>query len=190
MFNIIAIIGPSGSGKDTILKRIVETNDVNKIIGYTTRPIREGEVNGVDYHFITPKDFAEKVLNGEMIEATSFNNWFYGTGLSHLSNEKVNIGVFNVEAAEIMQNYDTYVNFIPFYLKVSDKNRLLRQLNREGNPNVEEIVRRFLRDKLDFEDFERNTTLNYIELKNDNLEDFDKACQKIFKAISEVRQGQ
>lgn len=190
MVNIIAIIGPSGSGKDTVLKRIINTNDVNKIIGYTTRPIREGEIDGIDYHFIDPKDFAEKVLNGEMIEATSFNNWFYGTGLSHLSDEKVNVGVFNVEAAEIMQNYSDYINFIPFYLKVKDKNRLLRQLKREEDPNVEEIVRRFLRDKIDFEDFEQNTPLDYTELKNDSPEDFCEVCQKISEAISKARQGQ
>ena len=54
---VFIISGPSGSGKDTVLKRIIETNDVNKIIGYTTRPIREGEVNGIDYYFVSKEEF-------------------------------------------------------------------------------------------------------------------------------------
>ena len=182
MYKVIAIVGPSGSGKDTLLKKINEFRKIHKIIGYTTRPIREGEVDGVDYHFISPIDFAEKVLSFEMIEATSFNNWFYGTGLSDLKDDVVNVGVFNPEAAEILRSCQ-FIDLTIYYLKVSDKIRLIRQLNREEDPDVSEIVRRYTTDKNDFENFEGNKDIPYIVLKNDTQEDFKVALECIFETI-------
>lgn len=161
-YNIIAIMGKAGSGKDTLLKALLQeltfTNIARPIISCTTRPIREGEVDGVDYHYLTREQFTDQVLNGDMLEATVFNNWCYGTSLTNLSQNHLNIGVFNPEGVEILRD-NKNINLFVIYIQADDKTRLLRQLNREGNPDCHEIVRRFGTDEEDFND----EVIDYIQ---------------------------
>lgn len=149
-YKLIALFGESGAGKDTIQQWMVSYLPNTKgIVSYTTRPKRDYEVEGKDYHFLTNEEFAVKVLDGTMLEATSFNDWFYGTAIDELDIEKINIGVFNINGIECLLE-DSRIDIIPVYVAVSDKTRLIRALNREANPNCEEICRRFQADKKDF----------------------------------------
>ena len=121
----------------------------NKIIITSTRPIREHEENNKDYHFVDIDIFTTKMLTGELIEATTFRNWYYGTSINDLDKDKINIGVYNPEAVEILvesSNLDVFL----VYVTASDKTRLLRQLNREEKPDCDEIVRRYTADQNDF----------------------------------------
>ncbi len=154
MIKLVALMGKAGSGKDRLLTEIINRDEYKhfqKVINCTTRPIREYEVDGVNYHYLTNEEFTEKVLNGDMIEATDFNHWFYGTMLSTLSTNKINIGVFNPTAVEILQD-DKRLNVLVIYITAPNKVRLLRQLNREEDPDCYEIVRRFRADEEDFND--------------------------------------
>jgi guanylate kinase len=195
MIKLVALMGKAGSGKDRLLTEIINRDEYNhfqKVINCTTRPIREHEVDGVNYHYLTNEEFTEKVLNGDMIEATNFNHWFYGTMLSTLSTNKINIGVFNPTAVEILQadpRLDVYV----IYVEAPDKLRLLRQLNREEEPDCHEIVRRF---KADEEDFNDNRILNGIQpafgIYNDEMVELSilvpVVMQTIYKRMND--QGQ
>ena len=92
-YKIVALFGQSGAGKDTLLDAIIKMDcpfKINKIITTTTRPPREYETEGIDYHFISVEEFAEKILSGEMLEATSFNDWFYGTTINDIKENMVN----------------------------------------------------------------------------------------------------
>ena len=175
-YKIIALIGKAGSGKDTILKEILKQEPIkyNEIISCTTRPKRENEIDGVNYYFLTPSEFANKILNYEMLEATSFNDWFYGTSYDSLRSGIPNIGVFNPDGLRALsQNND--IDLTVYYIQASDKTRLLRQLNRENNPNVAEIVRRYKTDEEDFDDLEFET----INLTNESPEDILDIVSKI-----------
>lgn len=155
-FKILALFGESASGKDTIQKWLVNTETgipVHGIVSCTTRPRRDYEQEGIDYYFLTNEQFAEKVLNGDMLEATNFNNWFYGTPIDALDKTKINIGVFNPAGINALIA-DSRLEVIPLYVQASDKTRLLRSLNREENPNCAEICRRYFADKKDFYDFD------------------------------------
>ena len=105
-YKIIAVMGQAGAGKDSFVNTLLEETrfkDIAKpIISCTTRPIREHEQDGVNYHYLTNEEFAEQVVNGEMLEATVFNNWCYGTSTKNLDEDALNIGVFNPEGVEIL----------------------------------------------------------------------------------------
>ena len=79
-YSVIAIIGKSGSGKDTLLNKFFENfsrkNVLHKIISYTTRPPRENEVNGKDYFFVSKEEFAEEIKKrvGECIDREEYAN--------------------------------------------------------------------------------------------------------------------
>lgn len=170
---VIALFGKAGSGKDTILHALVNKfpDRYNEIVSCTTRPPREGEQEGVNYYFLTVDQFTEKVLNGDMLEATEFNNWHYGTALSSLSTDKINVGVFNPEGIRCLME-DNFVDLTAYYVQVRDKERLIRQLIREVDPDVKEIIRRFSADEKDFEDLE---DIDYQVIINQDKNDVFRA---------------
>lgn len=153
---VIALLGEAGSGKDTLLQLLLslsESNKFNEIISCTTRPKREGEVDGINYHFLTDQEFMEEVKNHQMLEWTQFNGWYYGTATLSLDFNKPNIGVFNpagIRSLIANPNIET----LPIYVRVPAKERLIRQLNRENNPNINEIIRRYQTDLQDFQHLE------------------------------------
>lgn len=188
MYKIIALIGEAGSGKDRILKEVLAAapTTFNEIISCTTRPPREGEVDGVNYYFIDAEEFAYKVLNYEMLEATSFNDWFYGTSYDALRSDVPNIGVFNPDGIRALQMHSD-IELIVYRIICSDKTRLLRQLNREEHPNVDEIIRRYTTDKNDFCDLE----FEYTEIHNETSLDIPLAIKQILSQCeSTSEQGQ
>ena len=171
---ILALCGQSAAGKDTLLQEILKLNrpDTHEIVSCTTRPPREGEVHGKNYYFLTNEEFANKIENGEMLEATVFRDWCYGTSLDSLNPEAINVGVFNIDGIDILidnPKIDLYV----VEVQASAKTRLLRSLNREEHPDVDEIVRRYLADQKDFEHFYGAN----ISVWNENIENMSETAR-------------
>lgn len=176
MYRIIALIGKAGSGKDTLMRRVLDSAPrVHEIVSCTTRPIRENEVDGVNYHYLTVEEFENKAKNGEMLEVSYFNDWYYGTSYDSLSDTEVNIGVFNPTGVRSLMRHKD-IDLTVYYIVVDDKERLLRQLNREAHPNVPEIIRRYKADK---EDFENLSDIPYIGLPNDKAIDLSLNTMRI-----------
>lgn len=77
---LIALVGASGSGKSTIERAIADKFGFKKVVSFTTRPKRECEVDGIDYHFITKEEFEAKKDNDELAEFEEYSqDRFYGT---------------------------------------------------------------------------------------------------------------
>ena len=142
-YKIIAICGKSASGKDSLLREVVrKDSNFHEIVSCTTRPPRELEVDGVNYFFMSEEEFLNKKNNNEMLETSSFRDWFYGTSLEGVSEEKINVGVFNPTGINSLLN-DNRVDIYLVLVEASDKVRLIRSLRREANPDVGEIIRRY-----------------------------------------------
>lgn len=180
---IIAFCGPAGCGKDTIVNRLSKISGFHKIIRSTTRPPREGEVQGEAYDFYDSVElFTKDLLNGTLIEANVFNDWCYGTKITALDKDKINIGAFDPSAIVCMQE-NSQLDVEIYYLQVSDKTRLLRQLTREENPNVDEIIRRFRTDKEDFCDLENEIGPYYTICSNETSDDLSMIIQDLVGRI-------
>lgn len=169
MKKIFYIMGKSGTGKSYIYNRLIGDSMINshfrRIIPYTTRPIRVGEIHGSDYYFVDEDQFDSL----DVIESRSYDVivdgkptvWRYATCQNNIDIENhYYIGVGTIESYQKIQEY-YYSRYgenlvVPIYIKTFDADLLAHYLEREktsGTKNYEEMCRRFLADKKDFDDF-------------------------------------
>ena len=188
---VVALIGKAGAGKDTVAKELATANPHwHTIVSCTTRPKREGEEEGVNYYYLTDEEFQNKMEQGDLLEATCFNGWHYGTLKSSL-HDGINIGVFNPEGFDSLVSFEKQEEIILFgyFIDASDKIRMMRQLCRETDPDVAEICRRYFADKDDFEMIDamhKHFLYGYFddEFLNENLDDLDNAVKKISNNVN------
>ncbi|MCR5144518.1 MAG: guanylate kinase [Lachnospiraceae bacterium] len=194
MGKIFCIIGKSSTGKDTIYKRILEDKSLGlkQIVSYTTRPIRAGEVDGIEYHFCTEQEKEDLRSAGKVIEIRSYNTvhgaWNYFT----VDDDQVDLSKNNyliigtlVSFVKIREYYGKDV-VIPIYIEVEDGIRLTRALEREKkqeSPKYEEMCRRFLADAKDFS--EENMKKAGIDkvFENKNLDDIENEIVGYIKSM-------
>lgn len=163
MGKIVYIMGKSSTGKDTIFKALLSDSDYefNTIVSYTTRPIREGERNGVEYNFVKEADFAALSNAGKVVEDRAYDTchglWRYFTVADEsidLKNKSY-ITIGTLESYKKVRDYFGKDNVIPVLIELDDGIRLTRALNREKKqdvPKYEEMCRRFLADSKDFDE--------------------------------------
>lgn len=160
MGNIFYVMGKSSSGKDTIYKKIKEAMpELKGIVLYTTRPIRAGETQGVEYFFVNDDNVKELDETGKIIESRTYNTihgpWSYLTvddGQVDLHQDSYLV-IGTLESYEKMQKYYGKDAVVPIYIEVEDGERLSRALDREREqkePKYAELCRRFLADSQDF----------------------------------------
>lgn len=154
---IFYIMGKSSSGKDTIYNRIRLEENLLPVVLYTTRPMRENEENGREYHFVDRACFDKMKSEGKVIEERIYNTihgeWIYFTSKDSIDLEKGNcIGIGTLESyVKIKEHFGEAV--VPIYIEVEDGLRLARAVERERlqtNPKYAELCRRFLADSSDF----------------------------------------
>ena len=192
MGKLYIIMGKSSSGKDTIYKQLTEKlgDRFHPVITYTTRPVRTGEKNGVEYFFVTEEEYHTLHEQGKIVEKrvyqTFYGPWYYFTvndGQIDLENYD-SIMVNTLEAYEQMKAYYGEDVVVPIYIEVESGERLYRALCREReqkNPKYTELCRRFIADEEDFST-ERllQSGINQI-YENSSLE---KCLEKIMKDIT------
>jgi guanylate kinase len=82
---LIVISGPSGVGKDTVIKRLLELDpNLTYSVSFTTRPPRAGEVDGVNYHFVSREEFERLIREGAFLEYATYDGNLYGTPIAQL----------------------------------------------------------------------------------------------------------
>lgn len=182
MKNLYYIMGKSASGKDTIYKKIKEKMTLKEYILYTTRPIRTGEKEGVDYHYISDDQMREYSEKGKVIESRTYQTvhgpWTYATIADEQLNQSGDIlTVGTLESyVKIKQYYgeNSSVNVLPIYIEIDEKERRNRALERERKqkqPKYAEMERRLKADNIDFseENLKQAGITDKQKFKNYNL---------------------
>ena len=195
MGKIFCMMGKSATGKDTIYQNLLDENSLNlkRIIPYTTRPIREGEIEGREYHFCMEEDVQRLEKEGRIVELRAYNTvygvWKYFTvndGNIKLDEENYLL-IGTLESYTKIREYFGKDKVLPIYVEVEDGERLLRAISREklqDVPKYEEMCRRFLADAKDFS--EENLSRAGIERRFMNVELSDTLAKIINYIESEI----
>lgn len=198
MGNFIYIMGKSASGKDTIYKRIKEQMNIKTYILYTTRPMREGEKEGVDYHYVSDEQIEKFRKAGKIIESRTYQTvngpWTYATVADEQLRQTGDI--ITVGTLESYKNIKEYykdkkdTKLLPVYITIDEQEREKRAIEREKKqpvPNYAEVARRIKADNIDFseENLKKCGITNMQTFENYDLE---KCVSEIMNYIGRNKQ--
>lgn len=176
---MLVLVGASASGKSSIQNELVKTYGYKKVITYTTRPKRNYETAGNDYHFISEEEFLQLKEADYFLETACYNGWYYGTakkdcevtiddfssGYAYEDNKVIVLTPHGLRNLQKYANTNDGVEITAFYIKVPRRDRLIKILER--NDNVDEAIRRNMSDVGQFDGIEDE--VDFI-LTNDNFQ--------------------
>lgn len=179
---MLVIVGKTSSGKDKTVNKLISKHGFNKLVTYTTRPMRKNEEKDVTYHFISEEEFLQKIDNGFFAEwksyDTEFGTWYYGTALEDLENAEDNTVVILTPDGfrDVKDKLNNKVTSI--YIYANNKTIKKRLVERGDNPK--EAERRFEQDMIDFKGLENE--VDRIVYNNDGT-DIGEVIDKILKFV-------
>lgn len=196
MGKIFYIMGKSSSGKDTIYKRLLETfPQFRTVVLYTTRPIRDGERDGVEYFFVDHDRMREMQEEERVIEMRSYDTkcgiWSYFTA----DDGQINLDKYDylmigtLESCLAMREYFGEERIVPIYIEVEDGVRLQRAVERErrqSTPMYAELCRRFLADTDDFSETNLKKTGIRKRFENIDLEQCLRETEEYIRENTDI----
>lgn len=193
MGKIYYMMGKSSSGKDTLYKEVLKALlKLKTLVLYTTRPIREGEQEGIEYHFVTDEELERFEKAGKIIEERTYDTVYGAWKYATIEDGQINLAAYDYLVIGTLESYAGMKkcygaeNLVPIYIEVEDGERLSRALSRERQqeqPKYEEMCRRFLADQKDFS--EENLEEAGIVRRYYN----DDKVQCLEKIIGEIQNG-
>lgn len=151
---MIILVGPSASGKTEVGKALTSRHGFKKFVTTTTRNPRIGEINGLDYNFVTVDTFLKKIENNEFIEYTFYNGNYYGTEKRMIDDNTVLIVDYN---GLISFKKSSFPNIHSYYLICEEAKRIKRMENRGDTKEM--IQQRLNHDRFKFD----STVLEYVD---------------------------
>lgn len=186
---LVILSGVSGAGKDTIKRELIKREEnIVTIPSITDRPIRDGEVEGGTYHFVSTEEFEKMIENNELYEYNVHHNHYYGTS-KKIFNEKVKEGKIIVKDIDVngtenlVKLLEKDMKVVTIFLRVPKEELERRLKNRIDKPSPKEIKLRL--NRFDYEE-SRINLYDYV-LKNDNLEKTVQIISTIIKNEYELQ---
>ena len=193
MGKIYYMMGKSSSGKDTLYKEVLKAlPKLKTLVLYTTRPIREGEQEGIEYHFVTDEELERFEKAGKIIEERTYDTVYGAWKYATIEDGQVNLAesdylmIGTLESYGKLKKYYGAAYLVPVYIEVEDGERLNRALTRERQqevPRYAEMCRRFLADTEDFSE----EHLRAAGIKKRYYNDDQKRC--LDEIIEDIRYG-
>ena len=167
---LLIVSGPAGSGKTTIINKLIESGDFVFSVSATTRAPRPGEVNGVDYFFITKEEFKDRIRLGEMLEYATYVDNYYGTprrAVEDLLSEGKDV-LLDIEVQGALQVMQKMREAVSVMILPPNSRELEKRLRLRGTEVESVIQKRLERAHLEFQYF---TKYNYIVVSKDGKSD-------------------
>lgn len=178
---LYVISAPSGCGKGTILSEVLKYfKNIHYSVSATTRKPREGELNGVNYYFITRDEFEEEIANGGMLEYAEFCGNYYGTPKAKVM-EKLDSGIdviLEIETVGAMKVKESYPDAVLIFILPPSIDTLRERLIGRGTEALDVIDRRVGEAA---SEIEKSYNYDYV-LVNDNLIDAIEGLEIIMKS--------
>ena len=180
---ILIVSGPSGSGKSTLIERLMkEENNIYFSISSTTRKIRAGEKDDVNYHYISVSDFEKGIKEGEFLEYAVVHKNYYGTSikpvLAALEAGKSVIFDIDVQGFDIVRKkFDEEITSV--FITTKTKNELEKRLKKRGSNDEKDIERRLYNVAIEMQHIK---DYDYF-LINDDLANSYRAFKAIFRSM-------
>ena len=177
---LVVLSGPSGSGKDTILERLLAIDkNIVKSVSATTRPSRIGEINGKDYFFISEQDFCNAISDEELLEYTNYCGNYYGTLknlVEDLQNNQKDV-ILKIEVDGAKQIKEKCPDSLRIFILPPSMETLKDRLSKRGTETAESLEKRLnrARDEIKF-----SSEYDYIVVNDD----VDKCAQNIYSIIN------
>ncbi len=171
---LVVLSAPSGAGKTTIARMLAERNpDFRISISATTRKPRFNEQDGVDYHFISEKEFQERIRKGDFLEYERVHGYYYGT-LKSAVEELLRQGytvIFDIDVNGALNIKKHFPNAILIFIRPPSLEELKRRLRKRQTDDPEEIEKRLKRLP---EEYAKAVFFDYDVINNDLEETVDK----------------
>ncbi|MBP3487319.1 MAG: guanylate kinase [Roseburia sp.] len=185
MGKIYCMMGKSSSGKDTLYKMLLEDEalSLKTVVPYTTRPMRAGERDGVEYYFCDEARLMKLEAEGKVVELRAYDTvhgvWKYFTVNDHQMEDENQdyLLIGTLESYQKLRDYFGKERVVPIYIEVEDGERLERALQRERlqeKPRYEEMCRRFLADAADFSEEKLYDAQITTRFENHNLKETEQ----------------
>ena len=181
---MIVLSGPSASGKTEVAKRLMNQYNIKRVITTTTRPMRNGEVNGVDYYFVSKERFKSMISEDLFVEYTEYNGNLYGSLKSEIADNTV-IAIEPNGMRAYISLHDPHI--VVFYLDVCEKVRRERMLMRGDSP--ENVEQRLKEDKVRFEKGNLPDVDVIVDSQNYNQEEVTEYIYRKYQKILNQRES-
>ena len=166
---MLVVSGPAGSGKGTVCKHLLKTDEYAFSISATTRGPRPGEINGEHYHFISREDFLRRIKDGDMIEFTEYCGNFYGTPKKE-AEEILNTGknlILEIEVEGARNIKEKYRDAVLILLLPPSYEVQEQRLRKRGTEKEEKILERLQRAK---EEIKFSSIYDYVVYNHDGCD--------------------
>lgn len=189
---LFIVAAPSGAGKTSVVTNVIsklkQTIPIERVITLTTRPKRPGEVNSIDYYFLSEEEFLKKQNENYFIETTKYNGYYYGSPKSIIQDMKNGKSFILITDTAGANNFKKNIvqDAITIWITVPDVHELRKRLEKRHTDSPEVVEKRLQIARHEIERETKEKNFNY-HVQNNNIEDAVADLIKIIKQNLKIK---